>query len=161
MLTLKYRLIEATPEGEVSMDLLQAAARDHIPVNPSAKKALAATSVGDSKNMTIPDPEDRDSIDDIILELKEQEWYQNQIVDRRTFEAKKSIEGSEVLHGYFFFLTYCNEVYWMNLFQIPYNKHYESRETYRHYIIIKQPPLTLLHRRSMSLFRLVLHQARV
>ncbi|OJA19678.1 hypothetical protein AZE42_06950 [Rhizopogon vesiculosus] len=86
-------LIEATPEGEVSMDLLQAAARDHIPVNPSAKKALAATSVGDSKNMTIPDPEDRDSIDDIILELKEQEWYQNQIVDRRTFEAKKSIEG--------------------------------------------------------------------
>ncbi|KAG1730617.1 DEAD H helicase [Suillus lakei] len=36
-------LMKATPEGEVSMELLQAAARDHIPVNPCAKKALAAT----------------------------------------------------------------------------------------------------------------------
>ncbi|KAJ8595607.1 DEAD H helicase [Rhizopogon salebrosus TDB-379] len=86
-------LIEATPEGEVSVDLLQAAARDHIPVNPSAKKALAATSVGDSQNMIIPEPEDRPSIDEVIFELQEQAWYRNQIVDRRTFEAKEPVEG--------------------------------------------------------------------
>jgi DEAD/DEAH box helicase domain-containing protein len=110
VLTEKYRLIEATPEGEVSMDLLQAAARDHIPVNPSAKKALAATSVGDSQNMIIPEPEDRLSIDGVIFELQEQAWYRNQIVDRRTFEAKEPVEGSAVLHGYFLCLTSCMRI---------------------------------------------------
>ncbi|KIK45797.1 hypothetical protein CY34DRAFT_777472 [Suillus luteus UH-Slu-Lm8-n1] len=84
-------LMKATPEGEVSMDLLQAAARDHIPVNPSAKKALPAN---DSQNLIIPEPKDRPSIDDILLEIQKQQWYKNQIVDRRTFEEKVAIEGS-------------------------------------------------------------------
>ncbi|KAG2133901.1 DEAD H helicase [Suillus cothurnatus] len=83
-------LLKATPEGEVSMDLLQAAARDHIPVNPSAKKALPAN---DSQNLIIPEPKDRPSIDDILLEIQKQQWYKNQIADRRTFEAKVAIEG--------------------------------------------------------------------
>ncbi|KAG0706339.1 hypothetical protein DFH29DRAFT_995980 [Suillus ampliporus] len=83
-------LIKATPEGEVSMDLLQAAARDHIPVNPSAKKVLAAA---DSQNLIIPEPKDRPSMDDVILEIQKQSWYKKQIVDRRTFKAKEAIEG--------------------------------------------------------------------
>lgn len=83
-------LMKATPEGEVSMDLLQAAARDHIPVNPSAKKALPPN---DSQNLIIPEPKDRLSIDVILLEIQKQQWYKNQIVDRRTFEEKVAIEG--------------------------------------------------------------------
>ncbi|KAG2061268.1 DEAD H helicase [Suillus hirtellus] len=83
-------LIKATPEGEVSMDLLQAAARDHIPVNPSAKKALLAN---ESQNLLIPEPKDRPSIDDILLEIQKQHWYKNQIADRRTFKEKVAIEG--------------------------------------------------------------------
>ncbi|KAG2076017.1 DEAD H helicase [Suillus decipiens] len=83
-------LMKATPEGEVSMDLLQAAARDHIPVNPSAKKALPAN---DSQNLIIPEPKDRPSIGDILLDIQKQQWYKNQITDRRTFEEKAAIEG--------------------------------------------------------------------
>ncbi|KAG1835727.1 DEAD H helicase [Suillus variegatus] len=83
-------LMKATPEGEVSMDLLQAAARDHIPVNPSAKKALLAN---ESQNLIIPEPKDRPSIDDILLEIQKQQWYKNQIADRRTFKEKVAIEG--------------------------------------------------------------------
>jgi DEAD/DEAH box helicase domain-containing protein len=88
--------MKATPEGEVSMDLLQAAARDHIPVNPSAKKALPPN---DSQNLIIPEPKDRPSIDVILLEIQKQQWYKNQIVDRRTFEEKVAIEGSKILCG--------------------------------------------------------------
>ncbi|KAG1858378.1 DEAD H helicase [Suillus subalutaceus] len=83
-------LVKATPEAEVSMDLLQAAARDHIPVNPSAKKALP---VNDSQNLIIPEPKDRPSIDDILLEIRKQHWYKNQIADRRTFKEKVATEG--------------------------------------------------------------------
>ncbi|KAG1882994.1 hypothetical protein F4604DRAFT_1953038 [Suillus subluteus] len=83
-------LVRATPEAEVSMDLLQAAARDHIPVNPSAKKALP---VNDSQNLIIPEPKDRPSIDDILLEIRKQHWYKNQIADRRTFKEKVATEG--------------------------------------------------------------------
>ncbi|KAG1749078.1 DEAD H helicase [Suillus paluster] len=86
-------LIKATPEGEVSMDLLQAAARDHIPVNPFAKKVLAATNAGGSQNLIIPEPKDRPSIDDIIVEIQKQSWYEKQIVDRRTFKEKAAVEG--------------------------------------------------------------------
>ncbi|KAG1819521.1 DEAD H helicase [Suillus subaureus] len=83
-------LMKATPEGEVSIDLLQAAARDHIPVNPSANRALPAN---DSQNLIIPEPKDRPSIDDILLEVQKQQWYKNQIADRRTFKEKVAIEG--------------------------------------------------------------------
>lgn len=83
-------LIKATPGGEVSMDLLQAAARDHIPVNPSAKKALLTN---ESQNLIIPEPKDRPSIDHILLEIQKQQWYKNQIADRRTFKEKVAIEG--------------------------------------------------------------------
>ncbi|KAG1759683.1 DEAD H helicase [Suillus occidentalis] len=76
-------LMKATPEGEVSMDLLQAAARDHIPPLPA----------NDSQNLVIPEPKDRPSIDDILLEIQKQQWYKNQIVDRRTFKEKVAIEG--------------------------------------------------------------------
>ncbi|KAG2115190.1 DEAD H helicase [Suillus discolor] len=83
-------LMKATPEGEVSMDLLQAAARDHIPVNPSTKKVLLAN---ESQHLIIPEPKDRPSIDDILLEIQKQQWYKNQIADRRTFKEKVAIEG--------------------------------------------------------------------
>jgi DEAD/DEAH box helicase domain-containing protein len=117
--------MKATPEGEVSMDLLQAAARDHIPVNPSAKKALPAN---DSLNLIIPEPKDRPSIDDILLEIQQQQWYKNQIADRRTFEEKVAIEGSKALCGCFLCLTTRTQDSWPSLFHIPYNKHCESRE---------------------------------
>ncbi|KAF9234482.1 P-loop containing nucleoside triphosphate hydrolase protein [Melanogaster broomeanus] len=72
-------LLSATPAGEDPVELLQAAARDHI---PAAVKA------------TIPSPEERNSIDDVVLEIQEQEWYKNQIVDRRTFAAREAREGT-------------------------------------------------------------------
>jgi len=91
-------------------------------VNPSAKKALATTSIGDFQNITIPRLEDRPSIDDVILELQEQDWYKDQIVDRRTFEAKESIEGSNILYGYFPSLIRFMKDRSMSLFRPPFNK---------------------------------------
>ncbi|KIK92020.1 hypothetical protein PAXRUDRAFT_13476 [Paxillus rubicundulus Ve08.2h10] len=80
------KLLSATPAGEDPVDLLQAAARDHIPVNPKAKEPPKASK--------IPSPEERDSIDEVIREIQEQDWYRNQIVDRRTFEAREARQGT-------------------------------------------------------------------
>jgi hypothetical protein len=89
---------------------------------------MLATS--DPQNMIIPEPEDRLSIDDIILEIQEQQWYRDQIVDWRTFQAKEPIEGSKFLHLYYFLcLKYFHEDCWMSLFQIPYNRRCENPET--------------------------------
>ncbi|KIJ17065.1 hypothetical protein PAXINDRAFT_111778 [Paxillus involutus ATCC 200175] len=79
-------LLSATSVGEDPVDLLQAAARDHIPVNPKVKEPPKASN--------IPSPEERHSIDEVIREIQEQEWYRNQIVDRRTFEAREARQGT-------------------------------------------------------------------
>jgi DEAD/DEAH box helicase domain-containing protein len=67
--------------------LLQAAGQDHIPVNPSVGTSSAAFS-STNISTTVPKWEDRPPIDEVITEILEQDWYQNQIVDRRTFDAK-------------------------------------------------------------------------
>lgn len=89
------RLILASGKTNDAVALLQAASRDHIPINPSRKFSL--TSFSDSgkgaSNMTVPESKDRPSIDSIIQEIMEQEWYKGQIVDRRIFDPKESKIG--------------------------------------------------------------------
>ena len=42
---------------------------------------------------TIPQPSERPSIDQIISEIKTSDWYVDQIVDRRTIDAKEAQTG--------------------------------------------------------------------
>ncbi|KAH7919907.1 P-loop containing nucleoside triphosphate hydrolase protein [Leucogyrophana mollusca] len=83
-------LITATPIGEDPVALLQVAAHEHIPVNPSSTQAKDFEWSG---KLTVPEHKDRPSIDAVISEIQEQSWYTAQIVDRRTFEAKEAREG--------------------------------------------------------------------
>jgi len=78
-----YRLLAATPEGEDPVAILQAAARDHIPVNPKSK----------SLTWALPSHDERPSIDEVIQEIQDQQWYRGQIADRRTFDAREAREG--------------------------------------------------------------------
>jgi hypothetical protein len=68
------------------MTLLVAAAKNFVPVNhemPCLYEDLK----------TIPQPSERPSIDQIISEIESSNWYVNQIVDRRTIEAKEAQTG--------------------------------------------------------------------
>ncbi|EPQ58049.1 P-loop containing nucleoside triphosphate hydrolase protein [Gloeophyllum trabeum ATCC 11539] len=88
-------LLLATPEDEDPVLLLQAAAHDHIPVNPSSGKK-APEAFGDTKGkgkQVVPDWKDRPSINEIIDEILNEGWYKDQIVDRRTFEAREGQIG--------------------------------------------------------------------
>ncbi|KAG8217199.1 hypothetical protein J3R82DRAFT_5282 [Butyriboletus roseoflavus] len=38
--------------------------------------------------------EERPSIDEVIQEIRDQEWYKDQIIDRRTFDAREAREGN-------------------------------------------------------------------
>ena len=85
-------MLLVTKETEDPARLLQIAARDHIPVHPSAAK---------SEDWSLPEPassipssSERDSIDQIIEEIKLSDWYREQIVNRRVFEAKCGRVGS-------------------------------------------------------------------
>ena len=77
------------------MALLQAAAREHIPIDPSSRSFNRLTQ-SDSKGneRVVPDPADRPTVSAVIEELLEQEWYQDQIADRRVVEAKGGEIGS-------------------------------------------------------------------
>ncbi|KIK63733.1 hypothetical protein GYMLUDRAFT_222021 [Collybiopsis luxurians FD-317 M1] len=83
-------LLSATPSGEDPVDLLKAAARDHIPIDPEHKGNLPADKGG---HMPVPNADDRASIRDILLDLGQQSWYKDQIVNRRTVEAKEGESG--------------------------------------------------------------------
>jgi DEAD/DEAH box helicase domain-containing protein len=74
--------------------MLQAAGRDHVPVKPSARLLYSPFSELKGKApASVPDPKDRPSIDAVIAEILEQEWYKEQIIDRRVFEAKEGQLG--------------------------------------------------------------------
>ncbi|CCM03863.1 uncharacterized protein FIBRA_06013 [Fibroporia radiculosa] len=83
-------LLEATPKTEDPIVLLQAAARDHIPVDPSARHLLGPSQPA---RKTIPSSYDRPSVNAVIDEIMAQDWYSDQIVDRRTVDAKDGVIG--------------------------------------------------------------------
>jgi DEAD/DEAH box helicase domain-containing protein len=91
---LPRRLLLATPAFDNPVDLLQAASRDHIPVNPSQKSALSFFEQG-TGGMIVPASLDRPSIDTVIEEITQQEWYNDQIVDRRVFDEKEGTIGMD------------------------------------------------------------------
>ncbi|KAJ6618312.1 DEAD/H helicase [Mycena sp. CBHHK59/15] len=72
-------LILATEAPDDPVALLQAAARDHIPINPSDPSW---------PSFTIPGSGDRPSIDTVLEEIMQHEWYSDQIVERRTIDAR-------------------------------------------------------------------------
>jgi DEAD/DEAH box helicase domain-containing protein len=74
------RLIHATGAKDDPVALLKAAARDHIPIDPSKP--------GTWPTFTIPEPKDRPPIDTVLTEVVQQEWYMDQIVKRQTIDAK-------------------------------------------------------------------------
>ncbi|THH10272.1 hypothetical protein EW145_g1433 [Phellinidium pouzarii] len=84
-------LLQVTPASEDPVQLVQSAARDHIPVNPNTiKKDDWSSSV---RLLKVPESSERDSISDIIEEIKLSEWYKDQIIDRRCFDAKEGQIG--------------------------------------------------------------------
>ncbi|KAI6151016.1 hypothetical protein BKA82DRAFT_4122865 [Pisolithus tinctorius] len=80
-------LLSAVPDGEDPVELLKAAARDHIPANPKARSHLLKAEV------EVPSPDNRPSVDEVIQEIQERDWYTKQIMDRRTFPARTAREG--------------------------------------------------------------------
>ncbi|KAJ4480369.1 P-loop containing nucleoside triphosphate hydrolase protein [Lentinula edodes] len=85
-------LLAATSSADDPVSLLQAAAREHIPVDPEHIKHHIF--VDETMHMPIPNSEDRASIHDIFVELQKQHWYQDQIVDHRIVEAREGQTGS-------------------------------------------------------------------
>ncbi|KAF8636516.1 hypothetical protein AX17_003329 [Amanita inopinata Kibby_2008] len=71
--------------GEDPVFLLQESARDYIPVDPIISHMLPAT---EEPGLLLSSEEDRPSIASIIEDIVAQEWYKDQIVNRRTVEAK-------------------------------------------------------------------------
>lgn len=92
-----FRLLEATSKHEDPAELLREAARDHIPVNPNVRISTDPTQSDSRGNQRrIPEPADRPTIDAVIEEIHSQEWYQDQIVDRRIVEAKDGDIGEQL-----------------------------------------------------------------
>ncbi|KAK7440243.1 ATP-dependent 3'-5' DNA helicase [Stygiomarasmius scandens] len=80
-------LLTATPANEDPVALIQAAARDHIPINPDVTPDDLFIA-DDGPIEPIPDPENRPSIKEVLQEMQKQRWYRDQIVDQRTVAAK-------------------------------------------------------------------------
>ncbi|KAI0807176.1 P-loop containing nucleoside triphosphate hydrolase protein [Fomes fomentarius] len=83
-------LLKATPEGEDPVALLEAAAREHIPVHPGSKHSdFGATEENEkAKNREVPEPGNRPSIEAIVGEIEKMDWYKEQIAYKHVFEAR-------------------------------------------------------------------------
>jgi DEAD/DEAH box helicase domain-containing protein len=87
-----FRLILAYPSADEVVLLLQAAGRDHVPINTSSKQSVFSEIEG-HEHKPVPDPKDRPTVDAIITEISSQEWYLGQIIYKRVFEEKKAQTG--------------------------------------------------------------------
>ncbi|KAG8908600.1 hypothetical protein FRB99_004888 [Tulasnella sp. 403] len=70
-------------EPEDPISLVTRAAREHLPLDPSQTH-------NNSAHGTIPGPSSRPSIDDILEQLEGADEYRDQIVHRRTFDAREA-----------------------------------------------------------------------
>ncbi|KAL0566115.1 ATP-dependent 3'-5' DNA helicase, partial [Marasmius crinis-equi] len=87
-------LLSATSPPDNPVILLQTAAREHIPVHPEVKtNPSSSTMFEDLTNTTIPDPEHRPSVDEVLDEMTKQTWYKDQIIERRSIEARAAKSG--------------------------------------------------------------------
>ncbi|KAH7910172.1 hypothetical protein BJ138DRAFT_1153504 [Hygrophoropsis aurantiaca] len=85
-------LLHATSSGGDPVGLLQVAAHDHVPVNPSLRSLdIASSKFGEP--LTTVATEHQASIGTVLSDLQGQSWYTDQIVDRRTFGARDGREG--------------------------------------------------------------------
>lgn len=107
-----YRLLSATSPAESPVELLQAAARDHIPIEPR-RQILAKDREKFSMIDSIPDLDSRPSIEEVLREITGRQsddyekddlneligmsWYHGQITYRRTFEALPARLGLSLL----------------------------------------------------------------
>ncbi|KDQ19633.1 hypothetical protein BOTBODRAFT_28200 [Botryobasidium botryosum FD-172 SS1] len=73
----------ATPDTDPVL-LVQSAAKEHIPLDPKAPRPTESA---------IPSPHQRPAIVDVIEEIKEQNWYHDQIADSRVFDEKTARWG--------------------------------------------------------------------
>lgn len=90
-LTCDLSLILATEESEDPVKILREAAREHIPINPSTP--TSTTPKNEKLTDDIPDTSSRPSVDDLIQVLVDQEWYREQIVFRKTVDAREPQTG--------------------------------------------------------------------
>ena len=66
-----------------------------MPVGPSMSPVPPTRFVESSETarMPVPDSQDRQTIDAVLADLTEQEWYTKEIAARRVFEAKAGQTG--------------------------------------------------------------------
>lgn len=99
-MTFPSRLLAATPTGESSVEILQAASRDHIPIAP--KSQTTGVNIGDMGISSIPDSQSRPSVEQVLREISGRQsddydsenlnefvgldWYKGQIRYRKTFQ---------------------------------------------------------------------------
>ena len=75
------------------MQLLQAAGRDHVPINPSSSIVQTFVSSLGKEPPKVPASSDRPSVDDVLAEIQEEVWYREQIKHNRLFEAREAQLG--------------------------------------------------------------------
>lgn len=88
------RLLLATAGADDPVALIQSAGRGHIPIDPDLKDPATGD---DALRLPVPESKDRPSIDSVLSEIQEQEWYRDQIVERRSFDAKEGQKGKSLL----------------------------------------------------------------
>lgn len=85
-------LLACKATGDDPCELIESAARKHIPVNPDLKDL----NVGKPCTTVIPSSSERKSVAQILEDVKEQDWYVEQIVHHQTLEAKEGRKGMHV-----------------------------------------------------------------
>ncbi|KAF9001945.1 P-loop containing nucleoside triphosphate hydrolase protein [Cyathus striatus] len=75
-------LLRTFESPENAVEYLRRAAYQHMPTDP--------TTPSSSNILRIPDPENRISMNDVISQIKNERFYHQQLVFRRTIEAKKA-----------------------------------------------------------------------
>ncbi|KAF8475426.1 P-loop containing nucleoside triphosphate hydrolase protein [Gautieria morchelliformis] len=103
-------LLGATPADESPVEILKAASRDHLPMDPKSRRVEAYALDESSSVTSIPDSQTRPSVEQVLREITGRqsedyesedlnehiglEWYKGQVAYRKTFPALPGSSGS-------------------------------------------------------------------
>jgi DEAD/DEAH box helicase domain-containing protein len=104
-----FRLLAATPKDESPVEILKAASRDHLPLDPKSRRVETFALDESSPVTSIPDSQNRPSVEQVLREITGRqsedyesedlnehiglEWYKGQIAHRKTFQSLPGRSG--------------------------------------------------------------------
>lgn len=86
-------LLKVTADDDEAIAVIQTSGRDCVPVDPLSRSVEAFADTRGREPTEIPSSSERPAIEEVLEDIQEELWYNDQIKYRRDFDAREAQIG--------------------------------------------------------------------